>query len=444
MLVYKYRSGNEDDFNRDLESIKNNRFFAPKFDLLNDPCETLVCTDKLIQQTKFFTRIFGKNKTENISEFENALHNVFDNKKKIFGIYSLSKTYNDELLWAHYANSHKGFCIEFDLEKLLEYENQFGLYSFDVVYKENPPNYTIKDINSKGNLLIQIIAGYKSKRWEYEKEFRIVTDFAGSTPYHFNAVKGIYFGVNMPEEQKLKMIETLKGRGIQFYEMNQIPKTYKFERIPINDLTTEFYDYFKVIPNEVSKIGDIKIEILETEYFRNIKGTINIEIEKIIDENSIKWLANKIKEELFKESERVFIFLYLKDDFNKSIAWATAHFSKELEIRINGPTNKIIEELQNAVVDGEILSIWNDYYSAIPSKYFLVKRNDKLFMNVYFPVKDNAKSSELIEELYKSTQNGLTRYDYENHHGEYYIIEKNGNLSFYSENGKFKELLINI
>ena len=81
MLVYKYRGGDEKVFKRDLESIQNNRFFAPKFDLLNDPCETLVCTDKLIQQTKFFTRIFGKNKAKNISEFENALHNIFDEKK---------------------------------------------------------------------------------------------------------------------------------------------------------------------------------------------------------------------------------------------------------------------------------------------------------------------------------------------------------------------------
>jgi len=39
--------------------------------------------------------------------------------KKI-GIFSLSKKYDDELLWAHYANSHKGFCIEYDLEILLK------------------------------------------------------------------------------------------------------------------------------------------------------------------------------------------------------------------------------------------------------------------------------------------------------------------------------------
>ena len=70
-----------------------------------------------------FVRHFGiqkfpKNTKEKFSNILVALEDLLSYNKKI-GIYSLSKTFIDELLWAHYGNSHKGFCIEYDLDILL-------------------------------------------------------------------------------------------------------------------------------------------------------------------------------------------------------------------------------------------------------------------------------------------------------------------------------------
>ena len=113
MIVYKYRGAN---FERDLKSLEKNFYWSPKFDDLNDPCETLINTDPFKSQSRTFAKIFGKEKSEQFLEVEKAAHNLFEVKKKGIGIYSLSKTYKDELLWAHYADSHKGFCIEYDLE----------------------------------------------------------------------------------------------------------------------------------------------------------------------------------------------------------------------------------------------------------------------------------------------------------------------------------------
>lgn len=53
-------------------------------------------------------------------------------------------------MWAHYANSHKGFCIEYDIEKLQDSEN----YTFDVnrmkiEYKNEPPIIGLDDIYNK-------------------------------------------------------------------------------------------------------------------------------------------------------------------------------------------------------------------------------------------------------------------------------------------------------
>ena len=61
MLVYKYRGGDDEDiFNRDLTSLKNNLFFAPKHEKLNDPCEALILTDKFVEQTKSISFLFNQ------------------------------------------------------------------------------------------------------------------------------------------------------------------------------------------------------------------------------------------------------------------------------------------------------------------------------------------------------------------------------------------------
>jgi hypothetical protein len=438
MLVYKYRGGDEIIFERDLASIKNNLFFAPKYDLLNDPCETLVCTDIFIKQTKVLSFLFGKEKE--ISDFENAVHNLFHVRKKTLGIYSLSKTHTDELLWAHYANSHKGFCIEYDLSKLLICNKSFGLYSFDIEYSKKPPQYTIKDINKNSSEhIIKKVAGHKSIRWKYEQEYRIITDFFGNHPYDFDAVKGIYFGLNMPEKQKKDVMTTLEGRGIKFYQIKQIQKTYQFEREEINDISKEKISYFRIIPDSISKIGDVQINIIEKEYIREWKANISIEIESHIDENSIRWLAKKLKEEMFKNAERVYIYLYLKNDLIKNYAWATAHFSPEFEIKILGAKKENIEALDKIVVGGNILETWQDNYSEMPARYFLIKENSKLFIKSCFAKNGLSDSYELIEEVIETHNSGTIRLDYENDYGEYYIIEKNGYLGTYGENGKFRE-----
>ena len=60
MKVYKYRAVG-DYFKRDLDSITNNIIYAPNAEKLNDPCETLVFSDNVQNQTRLFGKIFGKN-----------------------------------------------------------------------------------------------------------------------------------------------------------------------------------------------------------------------------------------------------------------------------------------------------------------------------------------------------------------------------------------------
>lgn len=335
MLVYKYRGGNDEIFERDLHSIINNYFWSSSFDGLNDPCENVVVSDKFLKQTKAISFLFSKKRNDAFIGLHSAFDNLLSVNKRI-GIYSLSKTYLDELLWAHYANSHKGFCIEYDSDLLVSSFKTEKAFPFSVLYGNNPPEISIKDMTIKNDGLIYKMTAYKSKRWEYEQEYRIVTDNFGKQSYDFKAVKSIYFGLRMQTNQKMEIMKQLCDREIKFYQIEHLKKSYKFKAILLENPFSSEVKYMNAIPASITGREAIKFKILEQYFIKySLKGNITIEIESIISEKEIKWIANTIKNQLFHTAERLYIFYNLKN-IKLDIAWATSHFEKdELKITIN-------------------------------------------------------------------------------------------------------------
>lgn len=235
MRVFKYRGGS---FLRDLESLKDNFFWAPTRDQLNDPCEGLF-EQGINRELELLHVLIGGKRSETKHAFEGlklALKGVFD-FVDCSGIYSLSKTPLEELLWAHYASSHTGFCIEYDIDELIKYEEQ-DYKKIDVQYLDAPLSVSINHLNdSEGrSSIVKIMLGVKSKSWEYENEIRVVTSASGAHPYDFRALKAIYFGLRMPEKQKAEMMNVLQGRGIEYFQIKLIEGSYKFEAVKLIDV----------------------------------------------------------------------------------------------------------------------------------------------------------------------------------------------------------------
>lgn len=177
-FVYKYRSGNNElrkgqeisDLERDIQSIEKNSLFASSIDSLNDPCEAMVFSEKLKRETKLVSGILG-GKESGLTNFHTQVDEFISSLNDKVGIYSLAGRFNHELLWAHYANSHRGFCIEYDLNKLQNGYSNEDLYTFKIKYSSRPPQLSLSDITN-GNTLnaINRVAGFKSKEWKYEEE----------------------------------------------------------------------------------------------------------------------------------------------------------------------------------------------------------------------------------------------------------------------------------
>jgi hypothetical protein len=137
---------------------------------------------------------------------------------KLFGVLSLTPHFDNYLIWSHYANSHKGFCVEFDTRLLVE--SVKGHYQ-QVNYSKEIPYFSIMDLLNQE--IITKLIYTKSVDWIYEDEYRITAIHRPNTPVNFNpkALTAIYFGYKMMMEQKIEIIDKVKVEypWIKFYNM---------------------------------------------------------------------------------------------------------------------------------------------------------------------------------------------------------------------------------
>ena len=137
-----------------------------------------------------------------------------------YPIYSVSSQCTGNLLWAHYASSHKGFCIE-----LAFHENEQPL---KMTYQEDIASIDILDflkhdlgLDSSNELGVKIRDALlvKLKAWHYESEYRwIASNSMGRVPkgkkcirihYDPQKVKSIIFGCRMQADVKNYIVKNI-------------------------------------------------------------------------------------------------------------------------------------------------------------------------------------------------------------------------------------------
>nr|WP_255233414.1 DUF2971 domain-containing protein [Aliifodinibius salipaludis] len=356
-------------------------------------------------------------------------------------MYSLSRTYKHELLWAHYASEHTGFCIEYDLETLVKDNIYQDFFHFSVDYAKSPPIIRMNDLkNGEANQLIRKLAGTKSKSWAYEEEIRIVSDEAGRQDYDYSAVESIYFGLRMPEQKKKVIMDRMKGRGINYYQINLKDDSYKYEREPVCDIYDDATAYLFEIPTEKNQQSS-EYEIVEKTYKQYAdKGMITVQLPKKITENQLSQIAHDIKEKVFQRASRVFMTYYLPHMKYGEGAWATTHYKSDyFDISIKGLTitqeERIINELQNETRN--FIGKWIDETPFLSCGLVLYQKNGDIFLERIYPNGDKSEKQKIASQ----TSQG-TRYDDSetNTHGEYIVVKENGVLKFYSPDGVFKTL----
>ena len=110
---------------------------------------------RLQADTHLFTKMFQ-------TAFRESIRNMI---VKRWRIYCLARYPDRSLMWSHYANNHRGICLEFDASQAV-----IG-GAFQVAYREELPAL---DILASSNEAVFQVFLTKSLDWSYEKEYRIV------------------------------------------------------------------------------------------------------------------------------------------------------------------------------------------------------------------------------------------------------------------------------
>lgn len=122
--------------------------------------------------------------------------------RKRHGVFSVTPINNNILMWSHYANCHKGFCVGFDSVKLFDYLGGGGSVSYASEYPIISPIETREEQYRR-----QVLT--KSVHWAYEIEYRLTTFNKVNTCIDFpaNVITEIIFGSKISEKHKGEILE---------------------------------------------------------------------------------------------------------------------------------------------------------------------------------------------------------------------------------------------
>jgi DUF2971 family protein len=205
--LYKYQ-----DFNKNnLAALKKSQIYFSCPSNFNDPYEFSFKLKEILSEDEYkivynyilkelgekeeFIQKYGK--VENINqlfknETNNGIRKSFDTLfNAVKGVCCLAQEHDDLLMWSHYSNGHRGFCLEFDTSVKPFNKAHKVKYSSNIP-EIDPVKILINDPEEDPLKILKI----KSISWE--KEWRILhKELSQLYTYSTNALTGIYFGANM-------------------------------------------------------------------------------------------------------------------------------------------------------------------------------------------------------------------------------------------------------
>lgn len=170
---YKYRSMS--NLRYFLDILLHKRLYLASYSELNDPME-------------------GAYRIKNGVKYDDSWLRLLRSEKNDIHICSLSKTYDNILMWSHYADSHKGCCIE------LEVTSEKGIDETSVQYVDQIGAVQGKDYKDEA---YQILSR-KLKCWDYEEEVRFLKEIPSNSRVskflHIKIIR-IYLGCKMSSKE---------------------------------------------------------------------------------------------------------------------------------------------------------------------------------------------------------------------------------------------------
>lgn len=214
-----------------LASLLNDTVWLSSPTTFNDPfdCAITLSRDKLKESLDHaIAEIASRNNIPKeqianhdkvINQDEQAyewLRSSLKNSMQRIGVLCFSATHSEILMWSHYANNHKGFCVEYDFSE----GSHLRKIAQPVCYSETIPALSLANLpeGAESNFL-DVCIFTKAKQWQYEQEWRVIMPEGGRSFQAPAKTTSIIFGARMPTEEKVMLFRALRHKeGIEFRE----------------------------------------------------------------------------------------------------------------------------------------------------------------------------------------------------------------------------------
>jgi len=257
-ILYKYRNW-KDQYHKNL-LIKNEIYMSPPSGL-NDPFDCRIFENHLkYVNTSDEKEKYISDSVRNNLQYLNSMNLSVDDATELLrnrledtlnyqvrseviqseiddkyvGIACVSEKWNSILMWSHYADNHKGYCIGLD-EKSLRFGQLFGKLS-RVKYSDNYPE--INPLN-KTKKSYELKYFYKCLDWEYEKEIRMMNLYVDNNKTNRiitlenKYIKEVIIGLQTPKKDRIEITSIARDKNIDVWQCIKAEFAFKVERFKI-------------------------------------------------------------------------------------------------------------------------------------------------------------------------------------------------------------------
>lgn len=171
----------------------------------------------------------------NSGEFRNNMLAGIKRTVSESSVLCFNRTWDDPRMWAQYANSGTGYCLEFELDE--SWVSSEGYFPDEVEYVADRPVVDLSvDFLEDGETALRQAVGIlltKSNHWRDEREVRLVRPGIGPSYFEYpqNSLKRIFLGINISKRNRSRIVRAVKRRAVpvEVYQLGRHATDYTFE-----------------------------------------------------------------------------------------------------------------------------------------------------------------------------------------------------------------------
>lgn len=185
-------------------------------------------------------------------DFNKVLAPLFDDMVQNFSEYlqssmrvcSFSETWDSVIMWSHYTDQHKGFCVEYPIH-LLRPDDVRRTLLMPVIYRSelsDVTEYMVKGVGGTqfNNLFGELACLLKAVEWAYEKEWRLVIPGGDAIPerkYPMPKPSRLILGARMSEDDAAIVVDIARRRRIPVFRVKVSRRRFSLELFEVSPTT---------------------------------------------------------------------------------------------------------------------------------------------------------------------------------------------------------------